>query len=65
MNFQTGHEVLSGQVTLEDAKAIDNNVKIQEYSYQTFVQFYAPMFITLIIYGLFRLDNSIMRIEKA
>lgn len=65
VNFQTGTMVESGAVTMESAKAMDNTTKVGYYASQQMIMFYAPMFITLIIYGLFRLDNSIMRIEKA
>jgi hypothetical protein len=62
-NFQTGQLVESGAVTIESAKSIEDVAKVSYYSSQILILFYLPMFITLLVYGLFRLDNHVVRID--
>lgn len=60
-NIKTFTMVKAGEVSMQAAMAVPDSVKVADYSNLQMLVLYFPMFITLLVYGLFRLDNQIIR----
>jgi len=61
-NLQIRQQVENGEITQAIAASVSDSVKASNYSYLILLYIYLPLLISMVIYGLFRLDHEV--IEK-